>query len=142
MLGVSYLDPGFERSNRGDNMNKPIGTGGCKCGAIRYEFTTEPVENQICHCPDCRKATGAQCVAWVYFLVETFVVTNGNYTIYKSAPHAERGFCNQCGTSLTYQCKQLPHRIAVTTGSLDKPEAFAPKKTCNEEHKLPWTSRI
>jgi hypothetical protein len=123
-------------------MQQTIDTGGCKCGAIQYEFTAEPIENQICHCPDCRKATGAQSVAWIYFPIENFIVTSGTPTIYKSAPHAERTFCNQCGTSLTYWCEQLPHRIAVTVGSLDRPEAFPPRRTCNEEHKLPWASSI
>ena len=123
-------------------MKQVTGTGGCKCGAIRYEFTTEPIENQICHCPDCRKATGAHCVAWVYFPVEDFVVTSGTPTAYRSAPWAERAFCNQCGTSLSYRCDQLPQRIAVTLGSLDDPEAFPPEKTCAEDHKLSWASPI
>jgi hypothetical protein len=34
-------------------------TGGCMCGAIRYECSTEPLAMGICHCRDCQRATGS-----------------------------------------------------------------------------------
>jgi len=112
--------------------------GGCMCGAIRFELTSEPEGATVCHCPDCRRASGAHCVAWCYVPVESYVITNGSPTIYNSCPPVERGFCSQCGTTLTYQCEALKHRIAVTIGSLDHPEDFPPEGTCFEDHKLPW----
>mgnify|MGYP003586353140 CR=1 FL=1 len=123
-------------------MKQIIGTGGCKCGSVRYKFTSGPIENQICHCPDCRKAVGAHSVAWVYFSTEDFTITSGAPTFYQSAPHAQRGFCNKCGTSLIYRSEQFPQRIAVTLGSLDDPEAFPPEKTCWGEYRLSWASPI
>lgn len=33
-------------------------TGGCVCGAIRYEVTAEPIVTFNCHCRDCQKTTG------------------------------------------------------------------------------------
>jgi hypothetical protein len=33
-------------------------TGGCPCGAVRYEATGEPEYMGLCFCPDCRKASG------------------------------------------------------------------------------------
>src|SRR5204863_376671 len=32
-------------------------TGGCACGAIRYEITAEPIVTFNCHCRDCQKTT-------------------------------------------------------------------------------------
>jgi hypothetical protein len=34
-------------------------TGGCACGAIRYEVTADPIVMFNCHCRDCQKATGS-----------------------------------------------------------------------------------
>jgi hypothetical protein len=35
-------------------------TGGCLCGKIRYELNAdaEPIYNVICHCFNCKKASG------------------------------------------------------------------------------------
>jgi hypothetical protein len=33
-------------------------TGGCSCGAIRYESTAEPIMMFKCHCRDCQQTTG------------------------------------------------------------------------------------
>ena len=38
-------------------MNNPY-TGGCACGAIRYECNAEPMFSWICHCRECQRATG------------------------------------------------------------------------------------
>ena len=43
-------------------------TGGCLCGATRYEIDTKPRFTSYCHCEDCRKANGAPVVMpEVYF---------------------------------------------------------------------------
>ncbi len=42
---------------------KPI-TGGCMCGAIRYEASEPPIEVYYCHCRACRKAFGNVVGAW------------------------------------------------------------------------------
>ena len=34
-------------------------TGGCLCGALRYETTAKPFKVTYCHCNSCRKATVA-----------------------------------------------------------------------------------
>jgi len=34
-------------------------TGGCLCGAIRYEAEVATAENWYCHCRMCQKATGS-----------------------------------------------------------------------------------
>ena len=33
-------------------------TGGCLCGAVRYEIGADPMFAAHCHCRDCQKATG------------------------------------------------------------------------------------
>lgn len=34
-------------------------TGSCLCRAVKYEVIGEPVTIRVCHCGNCKKATGA-----------------------------------------------------------------------------------
>jgi hypothetical protein len=42
-------------------------TGGCLCGALRYEAVGEPLGSGHCYCGDCRKASGSGFVAFMGF---------------------------------------------------------------------------
>jgi hypothetical protein len=39
-------------------------TGGCFCGAIRYEVAGAPFHETNCHCSICRRTAGAAFVTW------------------------------------------------------------------------------
>jgi hypothetical protein len=112
--------------------------GGCLCGAIRYRALGPPRIACLCHCADCRKACGAQSVAWVTFPHERFSFIQGEPVRFRSSPPVERTFCGRCGTPLTYQSEERAHEIDITTGSLDDPEAFPPRKEVFVEQKLSW----
>lgn len=34
----------------GETPEQPVHAGGCQCGALRYEFTGDPLELFVCHC--------------------------------------------------------------------------------------------
>jgi hypothetical protein len=34
-------------------------TGGCQCGALRYEITQAPIMVYTCHCTDCQRMTSS-----------------------------------------------------------------------------------
>ena len=119
-------------------MNAPVTEGGCYCGAIRYQATAEPRFVSICYCANCRRAAGAQSVAWVTFPLASFTFVKGDPVRYRTDTGAWRTFCSSCGTSLTYENDKRPEDIDVTTGSVDYPEAFAPREHIFEDEKLSW----
>src|SRR6266540_3519747 len=112
--------------------------GGCFCGAVRYRATARSIGQVICHCANCRKAAGAQSVAWVTFPAESVTYQQGEPSSYRAENGAVWSFCGRCGTTLTYRHDHRPAEVDVTTGSLDDAEAFPPTKGVNLDEKLSW----
>jgi hypothetical protein len=112
--------------------------GGCLCGAVRYRATGAPLQQCMCHCEDCRRACGAQSVAWITVPLDGFTWTQGEAAQFHSSPGVTRTFCGRCGTSLTYQHERRAQEVDITTGSLDDPEAFPPTRAVFAEQKLSW----
>lgn len=112
-------------------------TGGCQCGAVRYRLSAEPTGANICHCRMCQKASGGPIMAFGGVRLSEFFVSSGAIATFSSSDIAERGFCAQCGTPLTYQGVGSD-RISVTLGSLDEPGAVAPVTQLGVESKVSW----
>lgn len=116
--------------------------GGCLCGKMRYEVIGEPLASAICHCVSCRRASGAQSVAWVTFSFDGFSFVSGDPAGYRSSAGVSRGFCSSCGTSLTYRHDSDPDFIDVTTASLDLPDEFPPTHHVWLDDKVGWENVI
>ena len=116
-------------------------TGGCQCGAVRYEWVGGLKYASVCHCRMCQKASGQPYMAFTGGKLEHLRWTRGQPAIFKSSEHGERGFCSACGTPLTYRMTSTG-RISVTMASLDNPEAIRPTKAYGIEGKLSWTDGV
>jgi hypothetical protein len=57
---------------------------------------------------------------------------------FASSPFAQRSFCRECGTPLTFQHDHDPNLIDITTCSLDNPSACAPEQHIYVADKLDW----
>ena len=115
-----------------------IATGGCLCGAVRYEARGAGFHATLCHCASCRRASGAPLVAWVSFAAAGFRFTAGEPRRLRSSSAVERSFCGACGTALTYRHDTLPDEIDVTTASLDDPAAFPPADQTWTGERIAW----
>src|SRR5437588_12233865 len=100
--------------------------GGCFCGAVRYRAIGSPIVASYCHCPTCRKTSGAPVTAWVIFPKSDFSFVKGEPVRLRSSSDVTRTFCGACGTPLTYAADDVT-RIDVTCSSLDEPERFPPQ---------------
>jgi hypothetical protein len=113
-------------------------TGGCLCGAVRYETTARVFHKTICHCPSCRRAAGAPCVAWFSVVAGDLHFTAGTPAAYQSSAHVTRTFCATCGTALTYRRDDVADEIDVTTCSLDDPASITPDDHTFAAYRLAW----
>jgi hypothetical protein len=112
--------------------------GGCLCGAIRYRASGSASGITHCHCPTCRRASGAAFVTWAGFAAAKFSFTKGRPTSHASSSRVVRTFCNRCGTTLTYRRFDLPNSVDVSVGSMDAPENLQPEDHTWTESQLIW----
>lgn len=109
-------------------------TGGCLCGAVRYQAATAPIWASYCHCGMCRKASGAPFASWVEFPAGSVAWTGAEAARYNSSEGAIRRFCATCGTLLTFEAEGL---MFMTLGSLDHPEKVTVERHCYTSARLP-----
>jgi hypothetical protein len=117
--------------------------GGCHCGAIRYSVEGAPVYHALCHCSDCRRATGAPLVSWALFRNENFSILQGEPKAYASSENARRHYCADCGTSLFYTNEIVfPNMTDVQSGTLDDPGALPLQIHVQTAERVPWMKDI
>lgn len=119
-------------------VKTPIATGGCQCGAVRYEMYVAPQNSHVCHCRMCQRATGGVFAALAGAPKAEFAWTKGAPTFYASSNLAKRGFCAICGTPLSFAYDIPEARIYVTTGSLDDPNSAPIVMQYGVESRLAW----
>lgn len=113
-------------------------TGGCQCGAVRYEMPEEVIHSSLCHCRDCRRSAGAPVVAWAAVPRDQIRI-EGETSDYQSSENATRSFCARCGTGLFYVNEVvLPGLIDIQTATLDDPEALPVQLHVQAAEELSW----
>ena len=122
-------------------MNLPI-TGGCLCGAVRFESSAAPVFMLKCHCRDCQQVSGGPYAPAVIFPFAAFRLTHGE--IQKYATQSDkggqnlRGFCAKCGSRLTGAESPEKGIIGVVASALDDPSIFQPSIEIYLDDAHPW----
>ena len=114
-------------------------TGGCQCGAVRFRCEVKPDSAHICHCRMCQKAFGSFFAPLVSARPDTLVWTKAEPTRFASSNHAERGFCPECGTPLTYEAQE---GVSIAIGAFDDPAAVVPVKQFGLEAKLGYIGAL
>ena len=111
-------------------MTKPY-TGGCACGAIRYETRSEPVFQNHCQCLDCQKRSGTGHGSYLTFPKRAEIKITGEAANWRVAGDSGNdkfhAFCPICGTPVYLTFAAMPEVIAVHAASLDDPGRFAPQ---------------
>lgn len=105
-------------------------TGGCLCGAVRYQVHGEPYKSGLCHCADCRKVTGSSFLAYADWRPGQFSV-EGDFATYNG-----RSFCRQCGSRL-FNLDRTGAEIYLGTLD-DAPNAIKPQVEGWCRRREPW----
>lgn len=116
-------------------------TGGCACGAVRYECSGAPAAMVSCHCRDCQRAGGSGYSPTVVVKREDFRVVGEpkwHEVIGESGATAKRVFCGECGSPLFASTSRRADVIGIRAGSLDDPSWFRPAAAFWTASAQPW----
>jgi hypothetical protein len=117
-------------------------TGGCHCGAIRYEIEGQAITHALCHCIDCRRHSGAPMVGWTMYPLSAVKTTRGVPTVYNSSEHGRRHFCPGCGTGLFYtNAEVLPEIIDIQSATYDNPDVVPARAHIQVAERIGWMAR-
>jgi hypothetical protein len=102
-------------------------TGGCLCGAVRYEITADPLFSGKCYCTDCRRSSSTGHSAIMAVPAPALKVT-GKLTGYSkgadSGMQTTRRFCPTCGSGIYTTPEAMAGVAFVKASTLDDPEQF------------------
>src|SRR5918994_5876086 len=111
---------GRRRMTREEDSPQTRGTGGCLCGAVRYEVrgSLRPVVD--CHCTMCRRTSGHFAAFTATLLENLFLIESEGLRWYRSSASARRGYCEICGSNLFWE-PASGDRVSIAAGTLDLP---------------------
>lgn len=122
-------------------------TARCVCGAVKFGFDTDPDFIAMCHCLDCKKASGGEAAVFFGIPADDFTLESGELTalhyVAESGGGLDRNFCVTCGARLyTSNLDTFPGAVFVQLGSLDDPRGFEPKLEMFVKRRLPWVKPL
>jgi hypothetical protein len=127
-------------NKKGNTMKLPL-SGGCLCGAVRYEILAEPAKAVNCHCRTCQKAMGAAYSAFFLVPAEALKIS-GECTEYATTAGSGntiyRAFCPICGTTLFGRHDAPGGLRPVAAATLDDPGVFKPEMDIWVADAQPW----
>ncbi len=114
----------------GKNVMAQGFSGGCLCGAVRFESTADPAAVGHCHCVDCRKSSGTGHCTHVVIPEDAFSVA-GEVRFYDrpadSGNNVSRGFCPNCGSPVYSRNSGMAGFVFPRASVLDDPDAVTPQ---------------
>ena len=114
--------------------SRPRATGGCLCGAVRYEVRGPLREVVNCHCGQCRKTHGHVAAYTSAARADLVLTEDRGLKWYASSTEARRGFCGDCGASLFWE-PVGQERTAIAAGGIDAPSGLATLRHVFTAHK-------
>lgn len=116
-------------------------TGGCLCGAVRYESAGTQVIGGHCHCIDCQKSSGTGHSSHMGVPAEA-VSISGETTKFDAPTDAgstvSRHFCPTCGSPVFSTNSSMPDLLFLRASCLDDLEAFQPGVVVYTKSRPSW----
>ena len=122
-------------------MSEPSTTGGCLCGAVRFELSEPATDAGYCHCTRCQRRTGGGFSAQARIDGRTFRLLRGEELV-GAWRHPDGGFekvfCRECGAHLFGRDPDDPTRMSVRLGAFDGDPGVRPSWRTYVANAAPW----
>lgn len=124
-------------------MGNPA-TGGCNCGAVRYQLTGAPLMTVACHCENCRRQSGSAFSVNLVYSADAIQMEGAVSTYVDSATESgnpmNRDFCGACGSPVRSRSSVGPPVAVIKAGTLDDGSPFAPSIHIWTSARLDWVT--
>jgi hypothetical protein len=96
-------------------------TGGCNCGAVRFEIAAPLLGARYCHCTRCQRRTGTAASANAPVQPGSFRVVSGEAALkaWRPPDGHEKWFCGECGSAIFTRDPEDHSKTAVRLGAVD-----------------------
>jgi hypothetical protein len=124
----------------GQAMDKPI-TGGCLCGALRYEAGIQTTFMGYCCCDDCQKASGSGFIPFVGLPPRALKITGGallHQKKHNDGRSSERFSCAKCASLVFGGEPGNPNGNTIYAGTLDDTSQFKPTMAIMTKFRPEW----
>jgi hypothetical protein len=117
-------------------------TGGCGCGAVRFEVSSPLVSSVYCHCTRCQRRTGTAASASARAESGSFRIVTGEDRLRAWKPEGgfEKWFCGDCGSALFSRDPDDSSRVSVRLGAFDADPGIRPSAHQFVAYAAPWES--
>ena len=119
--------------------NLPL-TGGCGCGAVRFEISEPLVSADYCHCTRCQRRSGTAASANAKPAPGSFRIVKGEAQLRAWRPEGgfEKYFCGECGSAVFSRHPDDPDRMSVRLGGFDSDPGIRPSVRQFVAYAAPW----
>ena len=115
-------------------------TGGCNCGAVRFEVTGEIPGAGYCHCKRCQRRSGSGATASAFVPRDGFRLTAGEDVVRAWSPDEgnHKWFCPRCGSPVYGTNERRPGFVMVRLGVFDEDPGVRPGVRIYTDYAAPW----
>lgn len=117
-------------------------TGGCQCGALRYEVSKPPLTVVNCHCKNCQRTSGSAFGTSVIISSDSLTFTKGEPARVEWKIPAGRQryglFCDKCGSRIANGSEPDRGIYSLRAGTLDDTSWLAPVGDIWTDEAQPW----
>jgi hypothetical protein len=122
-----------------------IHSGGCACGAVRYQVRGKPVLVTVCHCKFCQRRLASAFAVLATFEEKSVEILQGQLAQCEhrsdvSGRWLRMNFCPACGTTVNHTAEIRPGMRTVAAGTLDNQDWFSIDRHIWLQSKRPWVS--
>jgi hypothetical protein len=124
----------------GPSPERPL-SGGCLCGAVRFEVTEPFLTAGYCHCSHCQRRTGTGSSANGRLRREALHIRQGHEQLTAYRPSAQgkpKLFCARCGSALFGGDLRVDEEVVVRLGSFDADPGIRPRFHAFVASAAPW----
>ena len=115
-------------------------TGGCGCGAVRFEVSAPLRPGPYCHCTRCQRRSGTAASAHAVLEPGSLRILQGEERLRAWSPEGggEKLFCGDCGSALFMRTPGASEPRGIRLGAFDSDPGVRPGWHQYVNYAAPW----